>query len=89
MESMEAEKIRFTKHAAEKFEFLKAYGFDITEALVKDTVATPSRVDQRDDQVLALKPLNEEYALRVVYSRTNDNIVVVTFYPVKRARFNV
>ncbi len=68
---------------------MKTYGFDVTEALVKDTVGEPSRVDQRDDQILALKPLNEEYALRVVYTRINDNIVVVTFYPVKRARFNV
>jgi glycine cleavage system pyridoxal-binding protein P len=86
---MKSKKIRFTKHAAEKFEFLKAYGFDVTEALVNDTVVEPSRVDQTDDQILAVKPLNEEYALRVVYTRTNDNIVVVTFYPVKRARFNV
>ena len=38
---------------------------------------------------MALKPLSEEYALRVVYSRINDNIVVLTFYPVKRVRFNV
>ena len=33
--------------------------------------------------------MDEEYGLRVVYRRTNDNIVVVTFYPVRRERFNV
>ena len=46
---MKPEKIRFTKHAADKIEFLKEYGFDVTEALVRHTVAEPSRVDQRDD----------------------------------------
>lgn len=89
MASIKDKKIRFTKHASEKFELLKSYGFDVTEAVVKDAVVGPSRVDQREDQMLALRPLNEEYALRVVYKRINDNIVVVTFYPVKRARFNV
>ena len=38
---------------------------------------------------MVLKPLDREYALRVVYKMVNDNIVVVTFYPVKRKRFNV
>ncbi len=86
---MKFEKIRFTKHASEKFELLKTYGFDVTKAFVTNTIMNPSRVDLRDDQSLALRPLNEEYALRVVYKRINDNIVVVTFYPVRRARFDV
>ena len=36
-----------------------------------------------------LKPLDRECALRVVYKTLNDNMVVVTFYPVKRKRLNV
>jgi len=86
---MKSEKIRFTKHASEKFELLKKYGFDVTKSFVTKTIRSPSRVDLRDDQCLALRLLNEEYALRVIYKRINDNIVVVTFYPVKRARFDV
>ena len=39
--------------------------------------------------VLATRPFDEEYAIRVVYRFINDNILVVTFYPVKRKRFNV
>jgi len=37
----------------------------------------------------ALKPIDREHAIRVVYEEVNDNIVVITFYPVKRERFNV
>lgn len=38
---------------------------------------------------MATKPMDGEIALRVVYRQTNDNMVVVTFYPVKRTRYNV
>jgi hypothetical protein len=43
----------------------------------------------RRGQVLAIRPFDEEYAIRVVYRFINDNMLVVTFYPVKRKRFNV
>lgn len=89
MTSELSKKTRFTKHARNKFELLRKYGFDVTAAAVKETIANPSRVDARSDQLLALKPINREYALRVVYKTVNNNIVVVTFYPVKRERFNV
>ena len=46
-------------------------------------------MDKRGDLLLALKPIDREYAIRVVYKIVNDNIVVLTFYPVKRERFNV
>lgn len=84
-----AKKVEFTKHAYDKFELLRKYGFDISRAAVEEAVASPCLVDRRDDQVLVLKPLDRKYALRVVYKMVNDNIVVVTFYPVKRKRFNV
>jgi hypothetical protein len=87
--SKRTDRVRFTKHAYEKFEFLRRYGFEVDEAAIVEAVENPSRVERRGDQFLALKPLDEEYAIRVVYRAINDNIVVVTFYPVKRARFNV
>lgn len=86
---MKAERIKFTKHAADKFQLLTKYGFSVTEANVKDTIAKPARVEQRNNQTLATKPLDSDHALRVVYRRINDNIVVVTFYPVRRQRVNV
>ncbi len=89
MASARVKKIRFTKHAKEKFELLRKYGFRLAESTVKETVSSPSRVGRRNGQLLALKPFNQEYAIRVVYKLVNDNIVVVTFYPVKRGRFNV
>ena len=89
MASKTSKKIRFSKHAREKFELLKKHGFEISEATVEKAVAKPLLADRRNDQVLVLKPLDQEYAVRVVYKTMNDNIVVLTFYPVKRKRFNV
>ncbi len=89
MSSRQSRKIRFTKHAREKFALLEKYGFPLDEAAVRGTILNPSHVDRRRGQVLAIRPFDEEYAIRVVYRLINDNIVVVTFYPVKRKRFNV
>ena len=82
-------KIIFTQHAKDKFQLLKNYGFSVSEAVVRETLSDPVRVDRRNNQLLALRPINQEHALRVVYRLVNDKIVVVTFYPVKRSRFNV
>jgi hypothetical protein len=71
-----SKKVRFTRHAREKFELLKKYGFEISEATVERAVARPRLVDRRDDQVLVLKPLDREYAVRVVCKTLNDNILV-------------
>lgn len=89
MPSERPKKVSFTRHAREKFQFLKEYGFEITEASIREAILNPSRVERKDDQILALKPLDREYAVRVVYRIVKDNILVVTSYPVKRERFNV
>lgn len=89
MPSERPKKVSFTRHARENFQFLKQYGFEITETTIREAVLNPSRVERKDDQLLALKPLDQEYAVRVVYRIANDNIAVITFYPVKRERFGV
>jgi len=82
-------KVRFTKHAREKFGFLKRYGFELDEGKVVDVIENPFRVDERSGQCFAVKALNREFGLRVVYERRKDYVVVVTFYPVRRERYGV
>ena len=82
-------KVRFTRHAAEKFDVLERYGFRIRRKIVVQAVNDPAFVERRDNQVLALKVLDDVYALRVVYEERNDIKIVVTFYPVRRDRFGV
>jgi hypothetical protein len=81
LRSERLKKVTFTRHAQKEI--------PVPEASIREAVLNPSRVERKDDQLLALKPLDREYAVRVAYRIVNDNIVVVTFYPLKRERFNV
>jgi len=82
-------RVKFTKHALEKFEVVKRYGFEISKELVIKTVLNPEHLHKRGDQYFGLKIINSEYALRVVYEKRKDYLVVITFYPVRRERYGI
>jgi hypothetical protein len=82
-------RIEFTKHAREKFEVVRRYGFEIDERKVIDAIQNPTRIDRKNAQYFAIKAINVKYALRVVYERRKDYLVVITFYPVRRERYGI
>ena len=82
-------KIRFTKHAREKFEFVRRYGFEIDERNVIEAIQNPTRIDRKNLQYFAIKVINAKHALRVVYEKRKDYLVVITFYPVRRERYGL
>jgi len=82
-------KITFTKHAREKFDFMKHYGFEISEKKVSETIRNPTRLEQKNEQYFATKAIDAKYALRVVYEKRKDYLLVITFYPVRRERYGV
>jgi len=79
----------FTKHAREKFDFVRHYGFEVDERKVLETIRNPSRLNQKYAQYFATKPIDSTYALRVVYEKRKDYLLVVTFYPVRRERYGI
>jgi len=86
---VDVSKVKFTKHAVAKFEVVKHYGFEISNKQVVETVFNPERFDKRNDQYFAIKIINSEYALRVVYEKRKGYLVVITFYPVRRERYGI
>ena len=82
-------KVRFTKHAREKCNLVRRYGFDVDRRKVIETVMDPDSLDERGDQRFSLKILDEDYALRMVYEERKGYLVVVTFYPVRRDRYGI
>jgi len=86
---VDVSKVRFTKHAVEKFEVVRHYGFRVNQRQVVETVLNPDSVDKRDEQFFAVKPINSKYALRVVYEKRKGYLVVITFYPVRRERYGI
>ena len=82
-------KIRFTKHALEKLEFVRRYAFNLDEKHVVDAVKHPVKIEQKGDQYVVSKVLDDTYGLRVVYEIRKDYLVVITFYPVRRERYGI
>lgn len=82
-------RIRFTKHAEEKFGVARSYGFEISRSQVERAVAAPDKVMRRGFQTISTVTLDGEFALRVVHEERKGIIVVITFYPVKRERYGL
>ena len=86
---VDVSKVRFTRHAVEKFEIVRHYGFRVNEKQVVETVLNPDSLDKRNQQFFAVKTINSKYALRVVYEKRKGYLVVITFYPVRRERYGI
>ncbi len=76
--------IRFTKHASDKFGFLRAYGFRLSQEEVLATIGAPDNKERRGAQTISRRVLDDKFALTVVHEERKGIIVVITFYPVKR-----
>lgn len=81
--------IRLSRHAREKFGFVKRYGFEVDEGKVFEVVQNPALLDRKHGQYFAVRALDSKYALRVVYEKRKDYLLVITFYPVRRERYGV
>jgi hypothetical protein len=85
----DASKITFTKHAFEKFDVLRNYGFEVQKSQVIETVLNPESLYKRDDQFFATRAIDSKHAIRVVYEKRKDYLTVITFYPVRRKRYGL
>ena len=80
--------IVYTRHAQVKFAVLARHGFEVTPQQVEETVARPDRViSQPGGRMLAQKGIGERHVLRVIYRSTDEERVVITFYPGRRERY--
>lgn len=82
-------KIVYTSHALKKFTFLKELGWDMTPLMVDNVVKHP--VDTQKGYggtTIAVGSINIAHELRVVYTQAGDIITIVTFYPVKKGRYD-
>ena len=77
-------KVRLTKHAREKFELLKRYGFALREEDVVNTVLNPERLERKGTLRFAMRSIDPKRALRVVYEERRGYLLVITFYPERR-----
>jgi hypothetical protein len=79
--------IRFTRHARGKFDILAEYGYPIAEEQVRDTLLSPDRIEDHQSEQIAQKRITNTHVLRVVYRLEGEEMIVITFYPGRRQRY--
>jgi len=80
--------IRYTRHARYKFGLLEQHGFPVTEQQVADVLMRPDVImPQAGSRYIAQKRITEDHVLRVVYRQEGEDLVVITFYPGRRERY--
>jgi len=81
-------RVRFTRHAENKFAVLSAHGCLVTRERVLEVLAHPDAVvEGYRARRIAQGWLNNAHVLRVVFEEHEDERVVVTFYPGRRSRY--
>jgi uncharacterized DUF497 family protein len=67
---------------------LKRHACVITEEAVLKTVEEPDSVREgRRSRLIAQRAVNKEHVLRVIYEEQGDSIIIITFYPARRERY--
>ena len=80
--------VTFSKHAEWKFEVLGRHGIIIEKKTVEDAVTKPDLLQKGPKEIMiAQKVLDEEHLIRVIYVKKDNDIRVITFYPVRRERY--
>ena len=82
-------KVRFTKHAREKFAVLRRHGVVVSRGQVKETVLQPDHIDfiSRSPLIIAQSEFDKRRVLRVVYKVENGIISIITFYPGRKSQY--
>ncbi|NKQ37995.1 MAG: DUF4258 domain-containing protein [Methanosarcinales archaeon] len=80
--------IKYTNHAEIKFNVLKKYGIDYSKSQIENVLQNPEKVeDSRKNRKIAQKQVNSTHLIRVVYEENGDDIIIITFYPARRKRY--
>ncbi len=81
-------RVRFSQHALLKFEVLRVHGLDLTKEQIIQAIQYPGNISQGYlGRSVAQRDLDESRVLRVVYEEKSDEVVIITFYPGSKARY--
>lgn len=82
-------RVVFTKHARNKFRFLKDLGWSLKPKDIREyfTGSVERQIGYSDREV-TLKSISKTHDLRIVYVEKGDIITVITFYPARKGRYD-
>lgn len=80
--------IHFTRHANEKFDVLKRHGVFADRELIISILKRPDEIDySRLPLFIAQGELDSEHVLRVVFKHEGEDVIVITFYPTRKSKY--
>lgn len=81
-------KIVYTSHAENKFEILRKHGVVYTRDQIEDVLHHPDKIEKAErGRMTAQKAISETHLIRVIYEKGANKLVVITFYPGRRERY--
>ncbi len=79
----------FSEHAHLKLDILKSHGILLNVEIIQDTVINPEKIEKGyQGRLIAQKSLDTRHVLRVVYEKHGQEIIIITFYPGRRERYD-
>jgi len=79
--------IRWSEHAQLKLDILNQRGIKISAELIAEIIQSPNRQSEEENKKIVQSPITDNLVLRVVYREFSDFILIITFYPGKRSRY--
>jgi hypothetical protein len=80
----------FSKHTEWKFEVLRKHGIILDKKIIEDTITKPALLLRgMKETMIAQKVLDETHLLRVIHTRKDNDIRVITFYLARREHMKI
>lgn len=81
-------KIKFCNHAQLKFQILRKHGIYFTKSQIVEIISDPDKIIEAEkSRRIAQKITNAHHLIRVIFEESKDAIIVITFYPARRSRY--
>lgn len=82
-------KIVFTKHALGKFKHYSVIKLGIKKKHIKLALKSPDHLSKVEEYGVKsiLKKHDKDHDLRVIYREDDDIIIIITFHPAERGRY--
>lgn len=79
--------IKYTRHALKKFADLAVFGIKVTKTQIDFVVNNPKYQTSDNGIEIVAKEFDAKHNLRVVFKKTQNGIIIITFYIYRKGRY--
>jgi hypothetical protein len=86
-ELMIEKEIRWSEHAQLKLDIFNQRNVNISSDWIVEIIQNPNTLIEEEDKKIAQSPITDGLVLRVIYREFSTFILIITFYPGRRSRY--